>query len=855
MLNGDKKPILLNLAGDLGDPLIEHLAALGIELVEESSTPDFVLVRDYKSISQNYGDAFIISLAPVDDVTAFAKKNGKAILNEKVLSSSLGLPLLGRLFNSQVSTKLEMNFGALLENCLSVKISGHMHVGYLTDLVVNDAFSQNFRAISLRAFLVFMSTYVAYLERGGICQYPVDLNYGATKDSYVVELVVPANNFFLEYLYPSLGKLNPKNPLEHLLSECLSMSDYLSITQLKNAGKLIISSLWLKGNAPPAFPSLSFCAIDSVKIYERRWQELKKHPAIDLSVAPEMLASNEAKPLPGPGIKPVTLQPEPQAAEEETEVHFKGTDQEKEAITKIKGRFDVDESKVVIKGDEGAIDLTEAKFTVAGSKAKDDKEKWTLKKLDNVPDSQYGILNDKRGKTPVPGPVAAGGFDERQGLLETVGKLIDGDEEAKDDSPFVIKQSTEAGEDELKNPLQAELDEKTEQIKRMKPLMDSMRDQMVSMLKKTKLTQTQFQTMNDTISQLREELQETKSQASEREFKLRAMEAKTGESGENQSADDVEMAASVMALADDSVKEQTHENRQMEEELHKLKGEALQKDKIVQTQSRHFLETITQLKQELEATKAKLGEREFKVREMEARLSRGDLSVGEKTSVVNRPTGNMVPISTLHELENELRLLKDSDERKNRQIDLLQVQLVGAQQSAESLAKQYKTDLTRAKETVPVSMSFGSPVQVQPLSAAEQRNMMNMTESLRDKDAFIVKLNLDLKQSETRQKELVLEVKKLEQKLKMTLAQLQSAEKQKGKKGFGSHQASNETQLQHKVKQLEVANASLGDQQKHMSDEINERKKEIIKLKQEINTLQNANSVLERKLQGKDKAA
>ncbi|MBI2519325.1 MAG: hypothetical protein HYV97_02865 [Bdellovibrio sp.] len=860
MAASDQKTILLNLAGELGNSLKEQLIAAGVEILEESDldqrTPGFILVRDYKSvmdfIAQNYVDASIVSLAPVDDITAFAEKNGKAIINPQVLSCSVALPLLQRLFNSQVSAKLEMNFGALLENCMSLKISGHMHVGHLTDLVVNDAFSRDFRAISLRAFLTFLSTYIAYLEQGGICQYPFDINYGATHDSYIVEVVVPANRFFLQYIYPALGELNPQNPLEYLLGQCLSMSDCLSITQLKNAGKLIISSIWHKRDVPPAFPSLTICAIDSVKAFERGRQELKRPPTIELSLSTETLTSNEAKSLPGPGIKPVHIESKQHVVENETEVLIKGTQQEKESYTTVKGRFEADESKVVIKGDNDPRNLTAEMIKIAGLKKQSDQNPWTLKKLDSMPDPKLGILNDKRGKTIDQGQDGLEGTKDQKGLFESVEQLVNGSEDARDFNEVALSQrpidGSETGTQE--HPLQVELNEKNVQLNRMKPLMNSMRDQMMAMLKKTKVTQLQIQTMNDTIDQLREELQEAKNKTSESEYKLRMMESQV--TGTHHGKKDVEIEESESALADLS-----REKKLMEDEILSLKSEALQKDKIVQTQSRHFFETIAQLKRDLEATKEKLGERDFKMREMEARLSRREKVLDDNHSNVNKIAENMVPISTVHDLQNELRLIVESDTRKSRQIDLLQAQLADAHEKAEAMDKQYKIELNRVKEAIPQSASLDVPVPApaQTIGGLDHRTIMSMTDSLRDKDILIGKLNVDLKQSELRQKELTLEVKKLEQKMRMTLAQLQSAEKLKGKKGSSRNQTPIENQLQHKVRQLETANASLADQQKHMLDEINEKKKELIKLKQEINTLQNTNSILERKLQGKEKAA
>jgi len=310
-----KKTYLLNLAGELGEELETLFTSFQVDIIEEAQAEgvdiEFILVKNYKGIldglASEYPHADIISLSEVRDIVSFGRANGKAILSEDMLQSGIARSILMRLFNSRASTKLEVNFGALLERFLTIKIVGHTSVGYYCDQIVNDALYSDYRGISMRGHLMLVLTYLAYLEKSGLASYPIDLNYGSSEDSYIVEIVAPVSSkVYFEYLQASLGEMAAYNPLEGLVKESLSLVDLVSFTYLEKAGKLIISSTWKRGGAVPKFSSVIFCAIDSVPTLERRWKGFKNHPNIELESNLNKQKSNEEKKLEGKSIEKIS---------------------------------------------------------------------------------------------------------------------------------------------------------------------------------------------------------------------------------------------------------------------------------------------------------------------------------------------------------------------------------------------------------------------------------------------------------------------------------------------------------------------------------------------------------------------
>lgn len=214
-------------------------------------------------------------------------------------------------------------------------------------------------------------------------------------------------------------------------------------------------------------------------------------------------------------------------------------------------------------------------------------------------------------------------------------------------------------------------------------------------------------------------------------------------------------------------------------------------------------------------------------------------------------------------MERLMKGLSDAKEAasKARKTEIENMTLQSSYQSLktshEDLQSAYDTLLINAASFGSDENSAGASEQGQSANAQDNENKSSfginhdelLIQSLQEKDLNIAKLSKDQKSNEEKLKAVELDNKRLEQKLKMTQAQLDAQRKDhRPGSSSSSFQAGGDAKAQHKIKQLESVNQKLTDNNKTMADDMNEKKKELLKMKQEITTMQNTISTLERKL-------
>lgn len=122
----------------------------------------------------------------------------------------------------------------------------------------------------------------------------------------------------------------------------------------------------------------------------------------------------------------------------------------------------------------------------------------------------------------------------------------------------------------------------------------------------------------------------------------------------------------------------------------------------------------------------------------------------------------------------------------------------------------------------------------------------DLSKSLQEKDIEIAKLMGDTKKMQDENKKMLIEKKKFEQKFKLLQGQLEKEKKRAAKSVKGNMGTSGGASTV-KVKQLEILNQKLAVSQKKAMDDLNDKKKELIKMKQEMQVMSNELAALKRK--------
>jgi len=255
MTEKNVKKDILNLAGEISSSLLELLQKGEFNLCTElSENVSFILVNDWKEGWTDFANRYqpleknivVVSLSAVLDKAGFFAINGKAVLDQTVLSDSLIFKVVQRLFFVTSSVNIDYAYDQLLKKVYAVKVMGQLTSGYYLDGVSACALEQDFDVISLRSFYVSAVSYFSYLEKAKIAHFPIDVQYGYSENCFVLQFILSVGNIYSEYLLAAMKDPNIKHPLKSLLTLCEQQADFVDIYELKQTNKLIFSGLWTK---------------------------------------------------------------------------------------------------------------------------------------------------------------------------------------------------------------------------------------------------------------------------------------------------------------------------------------------------------------------------------------------------------------------------------------------------------------------------------------------------------------------------------------------------------------------------------------------------------------------------------
>lgn len=183
--------------------------------------------------------------------------------------------------------------------------------------------------------------------------------------------------------------------------------------------------------------------------------------------------------------------------------------------------------------------------------------------------------------------------------------------------------------------------------------------------------------------------------------------------------------------------------------------------------------------------------------------------------------------------ENMNKQDSDANAKKDKEIVSLKTNI----QSAQAVIEKMKTEKADLEKNLLEEREKYARLR-------EEKPAENKAKGL-EQEILISSLTSDKKTLEDKLKLQSIELKKIEQKLKFTTAQLDEAQRKKGAPAAGTK--SNETY----IKQLELANSRLTE----ASSDLTEKKKEIHKLKQENALMNSKLTELEKKLANAEKKA
>jgi len=270
----------------LPEELVSLMEELGMEN-GESSEGNEALVIGPESGSN-------VALEQPENLAEFFQNSGEMSVCPEALKDPLFLQMVKNTMKKGGFINVDGMSGGQISDSENIKMVDHMSVGYYSDIIATDAFELGFNFVRVRNYMLNILTYFSYLNKGEIAFIPVDIEYGMNDSHMMVQIHANVQNFVKDYLWEALQPASHKAPFSSLVSDSLKQTDFLSVTYLQSASKVIFTASWAK--KLPAENWFSSISLKDIQSFEERKDDLLERPRVKVVKTTIKMESDE---LPG----------------------------------------------------------------------------------------------------------------------------------------------------------------------------------------------------------------------------------------------------------------------------------------------------------------------------------------------------------------------------------------------------------------------------------------------------------------------------------------------------------------------------------------------------------------------------
>ncbi len=497
-----KRPIsILNLAGEISPELAAYFVKKQIKLVDpvtnSQNSWSHILtkgIQDFTEIKNRYGttqkNIKIVSLSTISDLQHFVSCNGKLMLDDQWLKTTLGPFILDKFFQEYGGISLEDNYPTFKE-VGSFNITNPFNTGEYLDRMVQGAYQDGVSGLSIKTFFDHLVMYLTGLKTQGKVGMPIEVSYGHFEEVFGVQLHFYTKDLILEDISSSLSSEITKRAEKYLLNIAVQSSEFFDFSILKEVNKTVITGLWTKDdsikveNRGMLFSDLSSAASitnfpsEGVTSFQAK-QEAELQDYSDKIVLPETLPEVAAiqKLMSSPvetqtsqvlkenpdKIEEIQIIP-PSKPEVESVQTISGAGVDDEAVTLVKDSSVAEEEVIeVISGSEiedeiinivkGNIEEEEEVFKISGSK-NFDVDKFAFKVSSGIEEKAKGDMRLKSLSSELPEAIKSS-FKEFANKLNKPLELMtqsDLDLFKEQEVPKIIKSTTQKVDSNFKTML------------------------------------------------------------------------------------------------------------------------------------------------------------------------------------------------------------------------------------------------------------------------------------------------------------------------------------------------------------------------------------------------------------------
>jgi|GEM_PF-996680 len=801
--------------------------------------------------------------------------------------------LIKNYFNEGSEFDIVDRYSKDFKNIYTIKVQDFLNVGYFVDLIVVEAYKNGFDHSYIRQYLNLMLEYNFRTVEAKGSILPVEISFSYNGSGFVVQLLSTINSFHIQNDYHDF--------IPKMINEI--KPNYLDVCYVATRSRLIISALWFKDSSLKDFQASFFTEVikkprnkintqseiipkisnaENVSYVPnpksgeneiglitlaRKIAQWIESQAIDGNVdgveIPQLSIDQiELKVEDYQEIFPSTKKTEKlivliknilsekdqineyveskksnidEAVEKIVQVISGASFEEIESITKVKGQDEEDAFKTIVKGFKEEVDND--KTIVAGGKEKPtEKDAWKIKQGEIGKYLKEEVTRMKAsGEQVTTEDIAmiisnASGADQAQSK-----KLISGIL----DQVMVNEYLEEKVIIPMKNEEENSQDDKLE----LKSLPSS-----VSQI--SNFDNVRFAKLEEQNVKMRKLLEQMKNEL----IKAKAMQVNnyqaTTSNSESEELDADELAK-LSKIADPNIlKDEIKSLRSQLRLSLKSKSDTdqllIQKDlKIAQSEKRlNDFKNSSQRQADL-LDKEKLFNLENENKNL---LSQLDLAKNKISTIASNTSQKESEI--LIKKDKELETVRQNFQFAQTVIEKLKDeknQLEAKLKLEKELSKKHRQEVLQVTDQSLNEMNSKFQTQEMNTTIQKESKKDSGSEELKQKEKLITQLATEKKALDEKLKNQVLETKKLEHKTKILQSQLDEAQKKKGSQASAGNNRAQEA-LQ---RQLDMVNAKAVE----TTNDLTERKREILKLKQENTLMSQKIQELERKLSNSDKKA
>lgn len=257
---------IVSLIKNLPEILKSFLLELGFDILnsnQSSNKFEFIIVDDQglkdlakfsDLISKN--QCRVVLFSSSKDYILNLDIGVRLMFDIQNLNDPISKLLLKRFFTLEKGIFIEESFDSKVQIKMNhAKIASKISFGHYADIISANAFDLNFPLLSLRSYFISLCTYFSYLHKSRLSVYPMEVNFGNWGGSFLLEINVSVQNFYIDYLLQSLKNKHTED-LDDLLSHCLKFPSSVEIFYNKRSKKLSFISIWSKTLSPASLLSI-----------------------------------------------------------------------------------------------------------------------------------------------------------------------------------------------------------------------------------------------------------------------------------------------------------------------------------------------------------------------------------------------------------------------------------------------------------------------------------------------------------------------------------------------------------------------------------------------------------------------